>query len=51
MSTLGHAIRHEFRMAAANKAFIVLTILGPFIILAVTVLPSLLVRTPGSARR
>lgn len=35
-------VRMEFRLTAANKAFIILTILGPFLILAVTVLPSYL---------
>jgi ABC-2 type transport system permease protein len=49
MKKLRQVIRHEFRLAAANKTFIVLTLLGPFIILAVTVLPTLLARTPGAA--
>ncbi len=39
-SKLWKIIRMEFRLTAANKAFIVLTILGPFLIVAVTVLPS-----------
>jgi len=47
MSKLAAIIRHEFRMAAANKAYVVLTVLGPFLILAVTVLPSLLNRDAG----
>ncbi|MDP3178831.1 MAG: ABC transporter permease, partial [Spirochaetaceae bacterium] len=34
--------RHEFIMTAANKAFVVITLLGPFIILALSVLPGLL---------
>lgn len=34
--------RQEFKMTAANKAFVVITIIGPFLILAVTVLPALL---------
>ncbi len=34
--------RQEFRMTAANKAFVVITIIGPFLILGVTVLPALL---------
>jgi ABC-2 type transport system permease protein len=42
MSKLAKIIRMEFRLTAANKAFIVLTILGPFLIAAVTVLPTLL---------
>lgn len=41
-SKLWKIIRMEFRLTAANKAFIVLTILGPFLIAAVTVLPSVL---------
>ena len=39
-SKLWKIIRMEFRLTVANKAFIVLTILGPFLIAAVTVLPS-----------
>jgi ABC-2 type transport system permease protein len=39
---LGRIIRMEFRLTTANKVFIVLTILGPFLIVAVTVLPTLL---------
>ena len=35
-------MRMEFKLTTANKAFIVLTILGPFLIVAVTVLPALL---------
>ena len=41
-SKLVKIIRMEFRLTAANKTFIVLTILGPFLIAAVTVLPTLL---------
>ncbi|HOX92094.1 MAG TPA: hypothetical protein PLC54_04170, partial [Spirochaetales bacterium] len=33
--------RHEFKKAAANKTFVIITILGPFLLLAVTVLPTL----------
>jgi len=47
MSKLSKIIRMEFRLTAANKLFIVLTILGPFLIAAVTVLPTLL-SMPGS---
>jgi ABC-2 type transport system permease protein len=39
---LGRIMRMEFRLATANRAFIVLTILGPFLIAAVTVLPTVL---------
>ena len=35
-------LRQEFRMTAANKAFIVITIIGPFLIFAISVLPTLL---------
>jgi ABC-2 type transport system permease protein len=42
LGKLGKIIRMEFRLTVANKVFIVLTILGPFLIAAVTVLPSLL---------
>ena len=35
-------IRMEFRLTAVNRAFLILTILGPFLISAVTVLPGLL---------
>ncbi len=48
MNKLKYVIRHEFRLTAANKAFVVLTILGPFLIFAVTVLPSLLTQSPGA---
>lgn len=46
MSRLPAIIRHEFRLMAANKTFVILTILGPFLILAVTVLPGLLSMNP-----
>jgi ABC-2 type transport system permease protein len=48
MSKLKHVVRHEFRLTAANKAYVILTILGPFLIFAVTVLPSLLTQEPGA---
>ena len=44
---LGRIMRMEFRLTTANKAFIALTILGPFLIVAVTVLPSLLTMNQG----
>lgn len=34
--------RMEFRLTAANKAFIVITIIGPFLIAAMSILPTLL---------
>lgn len=37
---LFRVIRHEFRVTAANKGFVITTIVGPFLILAVAVLPS-----------
>jgi ABC-2 type transport system permease protein len=40
MSKLTKVIVHEFKMVAANKAFAVLTVLGPFLIVAVSVLPA-----------
>jgi hypothetical protein len=48
MPKLFHVIRHEFKLAAANKIYVILTILGPFLIFAVTVLPSLLTQSPGA---
>lgn len=41
-------MRHEFSMVAKTKTFIVLTLLGPFLIFAVTVLPTLVARSPGA---
>ncbi len=37
--------RHEFRTTAANKAFVIITILGPFLIFGVAVLPTILARS------
>ncbi len=34
--------KREFRAATGNKTFVIMTILGPFILLALTVLPSML---------
>lgn len=42
-------MRHEFMLAAANKAYVILTILGPFLILAITVLPGLLSMSPAAS--
>jgi ABC-2 type transport system permease protein len=47
MRKLFAIIRHEFRLAAANKVFIAMTILGPFLLLAVTALPMLLATNPS----
>jgi ABC-2 type transport system permease protein len=41
MSKLWKVVGHEFRMTAATKAFIILTILGPFLLIGMTVVPSL----------
>jgi len=38
----------EFKLTAANKAFVIITIIGPFLILAIAVLPTLLA-TSGPA--
>jgi ABC-2 type transport system permease protein len=40
-------VRMEFKLTAANRAFIALTILGPFLIFAVIVLPTLLSQGGG----
>ncbi len=45
MKRIAKVIKMEFKMIAANKAFIIITILGPFLLLAVTFLPSLLARS------
>ena len=42
MSKLGKVTAHEFRMTAGSRAFIILTVLGPFLITAMSILPSLL---------
>lgn len=48
MNKTWRVARHEFRMTAANKAFVVITILGPFLILGVTVLPTILARNTAA---
>lgn len=42
MNRLSTIMKFEFRRTAANKAFIITTILGPFIIIALMVVPGLL---------
>ena len=42
MNRLLKVIKMEFKITAVNKAFIIITILGPFLLLAVTILPTLL---------
>lgn len=48
MNKVIRIMRHEFKLATANKAYVILTLLGPFLILAITVLPSLMAQDPGS---
>jgi len=43
-------MKMEFKITAANKAFIIITILGPFLLLAVTILPTLLVRSSSDVK-
>ncbi len=49
MTKLWKVTAHEFRRTAANKAFVILTILGPFLITAMGVLPTL-ISTSGGQR-
>jgi ABC-2 type transport system permease protein len=42
LAKMAKIARMEFKLTAVNRAFIVLTILGPFIIVAISVLPGLL---------
>lgn len=46
MHRLSAIIRHEFKLMTANKAFVILTIIGPFLILGIAVLPGLLALNP-----
>jgi len=39
----------EFRLTAANKAFVVITIIGPFLIAALSIVPSLLAMSGGGS--
>jgi ABC-2 type transport system permease protein len=48
MSKLTKIIRMEFRLTAANRLFIILTLLGPFLIAAVALLPSVLAMSGGA---
>jgi ABC-2 type transport system permease protein len=48
MGKLARVIRMEFRLTAASRIFIVFTILGPFLISAVTILPGVLSRSGGA---
>lgn len=42
MKKLVIVLKQEFKMTSANKAFVIITIIGPFLILAISVLPGLL---------
>lgn len=46
MRKLQAVIIKELKAAAANKTFVITTLLGPFLILAITVLPGLLTSNP-----
>ena len=50
MKRLFKVMKMEFKITAANKAFIIITILGPFLLLAVTILPTLLVRSSSDVK-
>lgn len=41
MRKLFKVVGHEFRMTAGTKAFVILTILGPFLLIGMTVVPAL----------
>ncbi len=45
MKRMLRIMKMEFKITAVNKAFIIITILGPFLLLAVSVLPSLIARS------
>ena len=40
-------VKREFRAATGNKTFVIMTILGPFLILAITILPGLISSDPA----
>lgn len=46
MRHLWRIAREEFKMTAANKAFVVITIIGPFLIAAMSVIPGLEMSSP-----
>ncbi len=48
MNKLARIIRMEFRLTVANRVFVVLTILGPFLIAAIAILPGLLSRSDAT---
>jgi len=49
MNKIFKIAKQELKMTAANKAFVIITLLGPFIILALAVVPSLLIDKTGIA--
>jgi ABC-2 type transport system permease protein len=48
MGKLAKIIRMEFRLTVMSKVFVVLTIIGPFLIAAIAILPSLLSTSGGA---
>ena len=48
MGKLAKIIRMEFRLTVANRVFIILTIIGPFLIAAITILPSVFSSSTGA---
>jgi ABC-2 type transport system permease protein len=46
MGKLAKIIRMEFRLTVANKVYIVLTAIGPFLIAGITILPGVLSQSP-----
>ena len=48
MGKLAKIIRMEFRLTVANSVFIILTIIGPFLITAIVLLPHLLSSSTGA---
>ena len=51
MGKLAKIIRMEFRLTVANRVFIILTIIGPFLITAIVILPDLLSSSAGAMGR
>lgn len=48
MKRLLTVLAHEFKVTAANKAFVIITIIGPFLIAAIAILPSFLIQRTGN---
>ncbi len=51
MGKLGKVVRQEFKMTAGNRAFVIVTIIGPFLIIAMAVLPGFFANRGMSNRR